>query len=133
EVDMPCVTPTNADPIPAGESFTIAQTLQRTAGGSLEPPRALTAEDFAVSSNHLPLTAVGADPLPEPAPGTSLPVAEPDPIWLTAQMLSTPAEIEELLSAAKKASRGAATKKYATARTVIRRVATKVEGRQKTT
>ncbi|KZP14164.1 hypothetical protein FIBSPDRAFT_921425 [Athelia psychrophila] len=35
EVDMPCVTPSQPHPIPAGESINIAQTLQRTHGGSL--------------------------------------------------------------------------------------------------
>ncbi|KAI0821816.1 gamma DNA-directed DNA polymerase [Trametes gibbosa] len=35
EVDMPCVTPSQPDPIPPGESLDIAQTLEKTHGGSL--------------------------------------------------------------------------------------------------
>lgn len=35
EVDMPCVTPSQPNPIPPGESLDIAQTLEKTHGGSL--------------------------------------------------------------------------------------------------
>ncbi|KAJ2712363.1 DNA-directed DNA polymerase gamma mip1 [Coemansia spiralis] len=126
EVDMPCVTPTNPDPVPAGESFTIAQTLQHTGGGSLEPPRALTAADFTVSDNHLPLPAASTGSVP--ALPAALPAADPDPIWLTAQMLGSSAEIEELLGAAKKGS----AKQHSSARTVTRRIATKTTSHTET-
>jgi len=35
EVDIPCVTPSQPDPIPPGESLDITQVLERTRGGSL--------------------------------------------------------------------------------------------------
>ncbi|KAI0659928.1 gamma DNA-directed DNA polymerase [Cubamyces menziesii] len=37
EVDMPCVTPSQPNPIPPGESLNIIQTLEKTNGGSLWP------------------------------------------------------------------------------------------------
>ncbi|OSD05058.1 gamma DNA-directed DNA polymerase [Trametes coccinea BRFM310] len=37
EVDMPCVTPSQPNPIPPGESLDIGKTLEKTNGGSLWP------------------------------------------------------------------------------------------------
>jgi DNA polymerase gamma 1 len=37
EVDMPCVTPSQPNPIPPGESLNITQVLSKTTGGSLWP------------------------------------------------------------------------------------------------
>ena len=37
EVDMPCVTPSQSDPIPPGESLDITKILEKTNGGSLWP------------------------------------------------------------------------------------------------
>ncbi|KAJ2670978.1 DNA-directed DNA polymerase gamma mip1 [Coemansia sp. RSA 1085] len=92
EVDLSCVTPTNPDPIPPGQSFTIADTLKHTRGGSLEPDG--EAHPFTLSNNHLPF-----DP-PQPSSKQSQERAaldHPDYLWLKAQMLGTNDEIKRLL------------------------------------
>ncbi|KAJ2785183.1 DNA-directed DNA polymerase gamma mip1 [Coemansia javaensis] len=119
EVDMPCVTPTNPDPVPPGQSFTIAQTLAHTAGGSLAPARALSPADFTLSDNHLPLAIPDAGSTSPPPPPPQL--AAPDPVWLTAQMLGSTAEVSMLLSATQSAKGRDA--KPAAPRTTTRRIA----------
>ena len=46
EVDMPCVTPSQPNAIPSGESLTIAQVLKYTKGGSLYPDGRPMTEDL---------------------------------------------------------------------------------------
>lgn len=91
EVDMPCVTPSQPEPIPPGESLDIYKVLEKTNGGSLHPD---------------------GSPMIEEPPRSDVPEGyqEPDYLahrandaaWLRAQATSELAEIKIL---AKKASK----------------------------
>ncbi|KAJ2291751.1 DNA-directed DNA polymerase gamma mip1, partial [Coemansia sp. RSA 2706] len=105
EVDMDCVTPTNPHAVPAGQSYSIADTLRHTAGGRLDPAGPVDPAAFVLSDNHLPLNLRGLEPArPAAAAATAPPADEPDSVWLTAQMLSSSAEISALLAARDKRS-----------------------------
>ncbi|GAA5954714.1 hypothetical protein JCM21900_005128 [Sporobolomyces salmonicolor] len=89
EVDMSCVTPSNPDPIPFGESLDITETLSRTSGGSLFPDgRSMTAEGDLPS---LPLSPSLSD---SDITGEQHRVAETH--FLVAQTASSPAQIARL-------------------------------------
>ncbi|KAJ2024513.1 DNA-directed DNA polymerase gamma mip1 [Coemansia sp. S85] len=100
EVDMECVTPTNPTPIPPGVSHTILDTLQAT-GGRLEPTEErLGAEFMLVDHSLYPNELAAGEPGSRREAGEV--AGEPDPIWLTSQMLGQSADISKLLSNAKR-------------------------------
>ncbi|KAI8322639.1 DNA polymerase gamma [Martensiomyces pterosporus] len=121
EVDMECVTPTNATPIPPGVSCGISEILEKTDCGKLEPPEERLRAGFQLSDpRSLPGSAVlkklaqsvndaagrakpkaralaeHEDGAAEPQPWIS---QEPDSIWLTSQMLGENTEITQLFQA----------------------------------
>ncbi|GAA5860497.1 hypothetical protein JCM1840_000277 [Sporobolomyces johnsonii] len=89
EVNMTCVTPSNPDPIPFGESLDISETLSRTSGGSLFPDgRSMTAEA------DLPSLPISPGLLDSDIAGEQHRVAETQ--FLVAQTASSAAEIMRL-------------------------------------
>ncbi|KAJ1756079.1 DNA-directed DNA polymerase gamma mip1, partial [Coemansia sp. RSA 1824] len=104
EVDMPCVTPTNPDPIAPGECFTISDTLRMTNGGKLDHVGDLVESDFTLSNNHRPFNPQLLSATPT-AIKSAVSDGNPDYVWLTAQMLNSNAEINELLTAVNQVKR----------------------------
>ncbi|PIA18339.1 hypothetical protein COEREDRAFT_6578 [Coemansia reversa NRRL 1564] len=114
EVDMPCVTPTNPDPIPPGHCYSITQTLEHTDGRLEDPAGLRPSVDFTLSDNYRPLdlqsfntdlTLGKHSSHDQCAPAVASTATDPDYIWLTAQMLSRSAEVNLLLDDRKSARR----------------------------
>ncbi|KAI0628651.1 gamma DNA-directed DNA polymerase [Trametes polyzona] len=87
EVDMPCVTPSQPDPIPPGESLDIAQTLEKTNGGSLWPGGAPMVENDGLDCGSSLFGYSPPDCLAHRAQSAS---------WLRAQATSDLDEIKRL-------------------------------------
>ncbi|GAA5851094.1 hypothetical protein JCM8547_004131 [Rhodosporidiobolus lusitaniae] len=99
EVNMPCTTPSNPDPIPFGESLDITDTLSQTHGGSLfADSRPMVQHEL-----DLPLLPIPSDLSDLVLNGEQHRVD--DTSFLLAQTSSSPAEIAKLWRESKEADR----------------------------
>jgi DNA polymerase gamma 1 len=87
ETDMPCVTPSQPEPIPPGESLTIEQLLPLTAGGSL------WADGRAMEKEEKP---TAWDPLVGYEPPDCMRHRADSAAWLRAQATNSFAEVKYL-------------------------------------
>ncbi|KAI0353878.1 gamma DNA-directed DNA polymerase [Trametes cingulata] len=112
EVDMPCVTPSQPNPIPPGESLDILKTLEKTHGGSLWPGGEPMVEDDELDCGSSLFGYSPPDCLAHRAQSAS---------WLRAQATSDLDEIRRLAQSYK-GSTPAATSKPKRVNTGLKRL-----------
>lgn len=98
EVYLPCVTPSQTEPIPPGESLDILQILEKTNGGSLWPDGSLMDEERRAAFDELPEGYAPPDCLAHRAVSAA---------WLRAQVTDDYAEIKHLHRQVSKKAQGA--------------------------